>query len=178
MTDNSRNNKFTPPELRVTEPNGTCHQRKVQYRPLYSYDGTVTEMCILAGTEPKYMRDQPDFWLFASLEECCQDHFWWAMSSCTGGNQGEAEQTLLENPFYPIFSEVREPSNFVDWQCSWVGSTVTESAGFIIPFTNVHVSFSNCFTPINSADTPRVRRRWTAARLHVRQQRLVYVCDR
>lgn len=113
VSDNSLNNKFTPPELRVTEPNGTCHQRKVQYRPSYAYDGAVTEMCVLAGREPKYMRDQSDIWLFASLEECCQQHFWWSMSSCTstGGDQGEAGQTnsgtFLEKPFYPVFLQTQ-----------------------------------------------------------------------
>ena len=38
--------------------------------------GSEVETCIIDGEEPEYMHEDPDTWMFDTLDACCETHFW------------------------------------------------------------------------------------------------------
>eukprot|EP00956_Cyclotella_meneghiniana_P025357 scaffold52698_cov55-Cyclotella_meneghiniana.AAC.2 len=50
--------------------------------------------CKNDGDQPAWMDSNPSFWLFTTLEKCCESHFGWNLQTCLGTHPQECAKTL------------------------------------------------------------------------------------
>lgn len=91
------------------------------------WDGT-NESCIIDGAEPEYMRANAyGYYLFVSLQDCCEQHFSWMVNECAG----TVDQTTA-GMFYPdweggnigCLDDGNAPSYMMNNPTSWMHETL------------------------------------------------------
>jgi len=141
ISDTPLNNLNTPVANRVTKASGKCFRRKCKYYPWWGWEteiGSEVETCIIDGQEPGYMHEDPDTWMFDTLEACCDTHFWWEVPSCTAtggklqGNSAVATKSGAFTLFYPkhdigaCANDGAQPDYMTEVFWLWMKETIEE----------------------------------------------------
>eukprot|EP00984_Skeletonema_dohrnii_P038131 scaffold41013_cov250-Skeletonema_dohrnii-CCMP3373.AAC.1 len=45
-------------------------------------DAAPEHICKADGNQPQYMTQHPDYWMFTTLKQCCERHYWWNYDEC------------------------------------------------------------------------------------------------
>lgn len=149
ISDTPLNTLSTPLVNRTLVASGQCFKRRCKYYPWWGWEGEVgseVETCIIDGEEPEYMHEDPDTWMFDTLDACCETHFWWEVPSCTAtggkvqGNDARATKSGAFTLFYPIFDRTScsndgaQPAYMTDVFWIWMKSALDECCETYFPF--------------------------------------------
>ncbi|KAK1734553.1 hypothetical protein QTG54_014801 [Skeletonema marinoi] len=66
----------------------------------------AAHICKADGNQPQYMTHHPDYWMFTTLQQCCERHYWWNYDECMGDESPSID--VANAKYYMVWGTTRK----------------------------------------------------------------------